>query len=66
MAELSLPAELSKRMEVPEECASRFKFARQNSKLAGTIRGSYPVVKEVLSGGQGTPASDADTHRSIW
>ena len=44
MAELSLPAELSKRMEVPEECASRFKFARQNSKLAGTIRGSYHVV----------------------
>jgi hypothetical protein len=28
-------------MEVPEELASRFKFARQKSKLAGTIRGSY-------------------------
>jgi len=38
---------------VPEECASRFKFARLNSKLAGAIRGSYPVVKGVLSGGQG-------------
>lgn len=35
-------AGLSEGMEVPEECASRFKFARQNSKLAGTIRGSYP------------------------
>jgi hypothetical protein len=32
-------------MEVPEELASRFKFARQNSKLAGTIRGSYFVIK---------------------
>jgi hypothetical protein len=28
-------------MEVPAELASRFKFARQKSKLAGTIRGSY-------------------------
>jgi hypothetical protein len=28
-------------MEVPEELASRFKFARQKSQLAGTIRGSY-------------------------
>jgi hypothetical protein len=32
---------LSERMEVPAELASRFKFARQKSKLAGTIRGSY-------------------------
>ena len=32
-------------MEVPEELASRFKFARQKSKLAGTIRGSYFVIK---------------------
>jgi hypothetical protein len=32
-------------MEVPEELASRFKFARQNSKLAGTIRGSFFVIK---------------------
>lgn len=31
-------------MEVPEELSS-FKFARQRSKLAGTIRGSYFVVK---------------------
>jgi hypothetical protein len=36
---------LSEGMEVPAELASRFKFARQNSKLAGTIRGSYFVIK---------------------
>ncbi|MBD0674872.1 phage tail protein [Streptomyces sp. CBMA156] len=36
---------LSEGMEIPEELASRFKFARQKSKLAGTIRGSYFVVK---------------------
>jgi hypothetical protein len=32
---------LSEGMEIPEELAPRFKFARQKSKLAGTIRGSY-------------------------
>jgi hypothetical protein len=36
---------LSEGMEVPEELASRFKFARQRSKLAGTIRGSFFVIK---------------------
>src|ERR1700749_4330306 len=36
---------LSERMEVPAELASRFKFARQKSKLAGTIRGSYFNLK---------------------
>ncbi len=36
---------LSDGMEVPEELASRFKFARQRSKLAGTIRGSFFVIK---------------------
>ena len=36
---------LSDGMEIPEELASRFKFARQRSKLAGTIRGSYFVLK---------------------
>ena len=36
---------LSDGMEVPTELASRFKFARQKSKLAGTIRGSYFVIK---------------------
>lgn len=35
---------LSDGMDVPEELAS-FKFARQRSKLAGTIRGSYFVIK---------------------
>jgi hypothetical protein len=35
---------LSEGMEVPDELAS-FKFARQKSKLAGTIRGSYFVIK---------------------
>jgi hypothetical protein len=35
---------LSDGMEVPDELAS-FKFARQRSKLAGTIRGSYFVIK---------------------
>jgi hypothetical protein len=36
---------LSDGMEIPEELASRFKFARQKSKLAGTIRGSFFVLK---------------------
>jgi hypothetical protein len=36
---------LSDGMEVPEEL-SAFKFARQKSKLAGTIRGSYFVIKQ--------------------
>ncbi len=36
---------LSDGMEIPEELASDFKFARQKSKLAGTIRGSYFVIK---------------------
>lgn len=36
---------LSDGMEVPAELADRFKFARQRSKLAGTIRGSFFVIK---------------------
>jgi hypothetical protein len=36
---------LSDGMEIPEELASRFKFARQRSKLAGTIRGSFFTIK---------------------
>jgi hypothetical protein len=36
---------LSDGMEVPEELADRFKFARQKSKLAGTIRGTFFVIK---------------------
>ena len=36
---------LSDGMEVPNELVERFKFARQKSKLAGTIRGSFFVIK---------------------
>jgi hypothetical protein len=36
---------LSDGMEAPAELASRFKFARQRSRLAGTIRGSFFVLK---------------------
>jgi hypothetical protein len=36
---------LSNGMQVPQELASRFKFASQKSKLAGTIRGSYFAFK---------------------
>jgi hypothetical protein len=36
---------LSEGMEIPDELATRFKFARQKSKLAGTIRGSFFVIK---------------------
>jgi hypothetical protein len=36
---------LSDGMDVPAELATRFKFAKQKSKLAGTIRGSFFVIK---------------------
>lgn len=36
---------LSMGMDVPAELAEKFKFARQKSKLAGEIRGSFFVVK---------------------
>lgn len=36
---------LSDGMDVPAELADKFKFARQKSKLAGTIRGSFFVIK---------------------
>ncbi|MGD0678547.1 MAG: phage tail protein [Polyangiaceae bacterium] len=36
---------LSAGMDVPAELAQRFKFATQKSKLAGTIRGSFFVIK---------------------
>ncbi len=36
---------LSDGMDVPDELAEKFKFARQRSKLAGTIRGSFFVIK---------------------
>ncbi|MDO9354591.1 MAG: hypothetical protein Q7T55_12900 [Solirubrobacteraceae bacterium] len=36
---------LSDGMEIPSELADKFKFARQKSKLAGEIRGTYFVIK---------------------
>ena len=36
---------LSDGMDVPHELEGKFKFARQKSKLAGTIRGSFFVIK---------------------
>lgn len=36
---------LSEGMEIPAELAGKFKFARQRSALAGTIRGSFFVMK---------------------
>ncbi len=36
---------LSDGMEVPTELEEKFKFARQRSRLAGTIRGSFFVIK---------------------
>jgi hypothetical protein len=36
---------LSDGMDVPKELDGKFKFARQKSKLAGTIRGSFFVIR---------------------
>jgi len=36
---------LSEGMEVPKELKEKFKFAKQKSKLAGIIRGSFFVIK---------------------
>lgn len=36
---------LSEGMEVPRELEGKFKFAKQKSRLAGTIRGSFFVIK---------------------
>ena len=36
---------LSEGMEVPKELEKKFKFAKQKSKLAGTIRGSFFNIK---------------------
>ncbi|EMI11467.1 hypothetical protein [Anoxybacillus gonensis] len=36
---------LSEGMDIPKELEGKFKFARQKSKLAGTIRGSFFVIK---------------------
>ena len=43
---------LSEGMGVPGELASRFKFARQKSRLAGVIRGSFFVIKGEYSAHQ--------------
>jgi hypothetical protein len=37
---------LSEGMDIPDELATKFKFARQKSKLAGVIRGSFFVIKK--------------------
>lgn len=37
---------LSEGMEVPKELEGKFKFARQKSRLAGTIRGSFFIIKK--------------------
>ncbi len=36
---------LSEGMDVPAELEGKFKFAKQKSRLAGTIRGSFFVIK---------------------
>lgn len=36
---------LSEGMEIPAELQGKFKFATQKSKLAGTVRGSFFVIK---------------------
>ena len=36
---------LSEGMPIPKELETKFKFARQKSKLAGTIRGSFFIIK---------------------
>jgi hypothetical protein len=36
---------LAEGMDVPAELEGKFKFARQKSRLAGTIRGSFFVIK---------------------
>ena len=39
---------LSNGIDIPDEFEGKFKFARQKSKLAGEIRGSFFVLKEPL------------------
>ena len=39
---------LSEGMAIPKELEDKFKFARQKSKLAGIIRGSFFVIKKVI------------------
>lgn len=40
---------LSEGMPIPKELKEKFKFARQKSKLAGTIRGSFFVIKNMYN-----------------
>ena len=42
----ALGIKLSVGMEVPTELEGKFKFARQRSKLAGEVRGSFFVLKQ--------------------
>ena len=44
-AKRAVGIKLCENMEIPKEFADKFKFARQKSKLAGVIRGSYFVLK---------------------
>lgn len=37
---------LSEGMDIPKELEGKFKFAKMKSKLAGTIRGSFFVIKK--------------------
>jgi hypothetical protein len=37
---------LAEGMDIPKELEEKFKFARQKSKLAGVIRGSFFVIKK--------------------
>jgi hypothetical protein len=39
---------LSDGIEIPKEFEGKFKFARQRSKLAGEIRGTFFVVKVII------------------
>jgi hypothetical protein len=36
---------LSEGMDIPKELATKFKFAKQKSKIAGIVRGSFFVIK---------------------
>ena len=45
-AKRAVGLKLSEGMAVPAELASRFKFATQKSRLAGTLRGSYFAFKK--------------------
>lgn len=45
MGKRAVGFKLSDGMDVPKELSEKFKFVRQKSKLAGTIRGSYFIIK---------------------